>query len=96
MLVIYGYGTNTGIRAVAAGHGHTHSEEQLRYARRRYLTREAAEQIAIGIANATFAARRRSLWGAGSPRSPPTPPISAPGTRTSSPSGTPVTAAAVF
>lgn len=66
MLVIYGYGTNTGLRAVAAGHGHGHGEEQLRYARRRYLTKEAAEQIAVGIANATFAARRRSLWGAGS------------------------------
>lgn len=66
MLATYAYGTNTGIRAVAAGHGHTHSEEQIRYARRRYLTKEAAEQIAIEIANATFAIRRQSLWGAGS------------------------------
>ena len=66
MLAIYAYGTNTGIRAVAAGRGHQHSEEQLRYARRRYLTREATQQIAVEIADATFAARRESLWGPGS------------------------------
>lgn len=66
MLAIYAYGTNTGIRAVAVGSGHQHSEEQLRYVRRRYLTREAAGQVAVGIANATFAIRRQSLWGAGS------------------------------
>lgn len=65
LLAIYGYGTNTGIRAVAAGeHGHT--EDEIRYARRRYLTTDAARQIAIEIANATFAARQNTLWGEGS------------------------------
>jgi hypothetical protein len=52
LLAIYGYGTNTGIRAVSAGE-HGHSEDEIRYARRRYLTAEAARQIAIEIANAT-------------------------------------------
>lgn len=66
MLVIYAYGTNTGIRAVAAGGGHTHTEEQLRYVRRRYLSKETAAQIAVHVADATFATRRKSLWGAGS------------------------------
>jgi Tn3 transposase DDE domain-containing protein len=33
MLAIYGYGTNTGIRAVAAGE-HGHSEDDIRYVRR--------------------------------------------------------------
>jgi hypothetical protein len=38
MLAIYAYGTNTGIRSViSAEHGHT--EEDVRYARRRDLTR---------------------------------------------------------
>ncbi|MFE2424847.1 Tn3 family transposase [Streptomyces hokutonensis] len=65
MLAIYAYGTNTGIRSVAGGtHGHT--EEDIRYVRRRYLTLEAVRQIAVEIANATFAARDTSLWGAGS------------------------------
>lgn len=57
LLAIYGYGTNTGIRAVAASE-HGHGEDEIRYARRR---------------------TRRT---------------SARSTRTSSPSGTPVTAAA--
>jgi len=65
LLAIYAYGTNTGIRAVAAG-GHGHSEADIRYARRRYLTVEAAQSIAVAIADATFAVRRKSLWGAGS------------------------------
>nr|WP_184758421.1 Tn3 family transposase [Streptosporangium album] len=30
MLAIFGYGTNTGIRAVASG-GHAHSEDDIRY-----------------------------------------------------------------
>jgi len=65
LLAIYGYGTNTGIRAVAAGE-HGHGEDEIRYARRRYLTAEAPRQIAIEIANATFTARQQTLWGDGS------------------------------
>ena len=65
ILLVYAYGTNTGVRAVAAGdHGHT--EEDLRYVRRRYLSVEAARLIAAQIANATFAARQTWLWGEGS------------------------------
>jgi TnpA family transposase len=66
MLAIYGYGTNTGIRSVAAGGGHGHTEDEIRYVRRRYLTRDTAEAVAISIANATFAARQQKLWGEGS------------------------------
>ncbi|MGH3518504.1 MAG: Tn3 family transposase [Haloechinothrix sp.] len=66
MLAIYAYGTNTGIRSVAAGGGHGHSEDEIRYVRRRYLTRDTAAAVAIGIANATFAARRQTVWGEGS------------------------------
>ncbi|GGL01798.1 hypothetical protein Sme01_46460 [Sphaerisporangium melleum] len=60
MLAIFGYGTNTGIRAVAAG-GHAHSEDDIRYVRRRYLTPQVAADIAIAIANATFTARDTAL-----------------------------------
>jgi TnpA family transposase len=66
MLAVYAYGTNTGIRAVAAGGGHGHSEDEIRYVRRRYLTRATAQAVAIGIANATFAARQHTIWGEGS------------------------------
>ncbi len=64
LLVMYGYGTNIGLRAVAAASGH--SEDDLRYVRRRYLSAEVARMMAIEIANATFAARHHALWGTGS------------------------------
>ncbi|HEV7827912.1 MAG TPA: Tn3 family transposase, partial [Pseudonocardiaceae bacterium] len=64
LLVIYAYGTGAGIRAVAAGE-HPYSEDDLRYARRRFLTVSGARQVARVIANATFAARHSWLWGQG-------------------------------
>jgi TnpA family transposase len=64
LLLIYAYGTGTGIRAVAAG-DHPHTEDDLRYARRRYLTVEACREVARVIANATFAVRQAALWGEG-------------------------------
>ncbi len=66
LLAIYAYGTNTGIRAVAGNGSHGHSEDDLRYVRRRYLTAETARMIAVQIADATFAARAQTVWGAGS------------------------------
>jgi TnpA family transposase len=65
MLAIYAYGTNTGMRAVIPPGG-AHSEEEVRYARRRYLTVPVANAIATALANATFAARDSGLWGAAS------------------------------
>jgi Tn3 transposase DDE domain len=64
LLLIYAYGTNTGIRAVAAG-DHPHSEDDLRYIRCRYVTIQACRDAARAIANATFAARHAWLWGQG-------------------------------
>lgn len=66
LLAIYAYGTNTGIRAVVGGGTDRHSEDEIRYARRRYLTAEAARRVAIEIADATFRSRQASLWGEGS------------------------------
>jgi len=57
ILCIFGYGTNIGLRAISAGE-HSHSEEDLRYVRRRYLSAEGARSFAAAIANTTFAARQ--------------------------------------
>jgi TnpA family transposase len=62
LLVLYAYGTNTGISSVAAG-DHPHTEDALRYVRRRFLTAEVARSFAIEIANATFASRDPAIWG---------------------------------
>ncbi len=64
LLLVYAYGTGTGIRAAAAG-DHPHTEDDLRYARRRYLTVDACRQAARIIANATFASRQAALRGEG-------------------------------
>ena len=65
LLVIYAYGTNTGIKAVA-GSDHGHSENDLRYVRRRYLNADIGQRIAVEIANATFKVRKPEVWGEGS------------------------------
>jgi Domain of unknown function (DUF4158)/Tn3 transposase DDE domain len=66
LLCIHGYGTNTGIRAVAAAGTHGHREHELYYVVRRHLTPDLVRALAIDIANATFAARQQALWGGGS------------------------------
>jgi len=64
LLCIYAYGTNSGLRTVAAGeHGHT--ETELRYVARRYLTTTGLKAAATTIADATFAARHQAIWGDG-------------------------------
>ncbi|MCX5181021.1 Tn3 family transposase [Streptomyces virginiae] len=64
LLIAYAYGTNSGIRSVAAGdHGHT--EEDLRYTARRYLTAASLKSAGVEVANATFAARSEAIWGQG-------------------------------
>jgi hypothetical protein len=95
MLAIYAYGTNCGIRSVASAERHGddegHGEDEIRYVRRRYLTPEAARTVASAIPEAQFAARGR---GCGARAALPwrrTRRTSGPGTRTCSPSGTPVT-----
>ncbi|GAA1579887.1 hypothetical protein GCM10009789_37080 [Kribbella sancticallisti] len=65
LLTVYAYGTNTGIRAISGGE-HGHSEDDLRYVRRRYLSVDVARAMATEIANATVAVRRERVWGAGS------------------------------
>ena len=67
---------------VAAG-DHGHSEDDLRYVRRRFLTAELVRSFAIEIANATFAARDPRSGGRRRRRSARTPSTSARSTRTS-------------
>ncbi|MGW5124567.1 Tn3 family transposase [Streptomyces sp. NPDC004069] len=64
LLIAYAYGTNSGISSVAAGE-HGHSEEELRYTARRYLTAVGLKAAGVEIANATFAARQETVWGQG-------------------------------
>src|SRR5437588_11523182 len=49
ILAIFAHGTGSGIRSVAAGSGHHHTENDIRYASSHYLGLEAARQIAIAM-----------------------------------------------
>jgi TnpA family transposase len=62
LLCLYAYGTNAGIRRVAAG-DHTETENDLRYVRRRYLTVANLRRAITDVVNATLAARHQHLWG---------------------------------
>jgi TnpA family transposase len=64
LLCLYGLGTNTGLRRVsgaAAGAGYG----ELRYVRRRFVTREALRAAIAGLVDAIFAVRRPEIWGEG-------------------------------
>lgn len=93
LLAIYAYGTNTGIKAVAAG-GHGHSEDDIRYvaAATSPPRRPGPSRSASRTPPSPPAAP--SCGAPGPPRSPRIPPTSGPSIRTSSPSGIPATAGA--
>ena len=64
LLCLYGLGTNTGLRRVsAAAAGASYGD--LRYVRRRFLTREGLRAAIAALVNAILAARRPAIWGEG-------------------------------
>jgi TnpA family transposase len=64
LLVLFGLGTNIGIKQIATGeHGET--ESALRRARWLYVNRDHLRQAIIRVVNATFTIRDTGLWGTG-------------------------------
>jgi len=64
LLCLFGLGTNTGLKRVAAGdQGADYSD--LLYVRRRFITRAALREAIARVANAIFAVRRPDIWGEG-------------------------------
>ncbi|MFJ9855484.1 Tn3 family transposase [Streptomyces sp. NPDC101150] len=61
---ITGHRSQRPTRPRLGGHGHT--EDELRYVRRRYLSVDAGRAIVVQIAHVTFSARSTDLWGRGS------------------------------
>ena len=64
LLCLYGLGTNTGLKRVAAGE-HDESYADLRYVRRRFLHKEQLRAAIAQVANAIFRARQPEIWGEG-------------------------------
>ncbi|MFN2506059.1 MAG: Tn3 family transposase [Acidimicrobiales bacterium] len=69
LVVLFGLGTNMGIKriatALADGAEHVDSEAELRNVRRAYVTRENLRRAIARLASATFEARSAELWGPG-------------------------------
>lgn len=65
LLVLFALGTNTGIKHLAAGGEHGHSEAALRHVRRLHVTKENLRRAITTLVNANYAARDPGLWGAG-------------------------------
>lgn len=64
LLCLYGLGTNTGLKRIAAGeHGESYAD--LRYVRRRFITRDNVRAAIVQVVNAVLAARRADIWGEG-------------------------------
>jgi len=64
LLCLYGLGTNTGLKRIAAGeHGESYAD--LRYVQRRYLTRDNLRAAIAEVVNALFAVRNHAIWGEG-------------------------------
>lgn len=64
LLCLFGLGTNTGLKRVAAGDEHL-TYADLRYVRRRFITREGLRAANAHVVNAILAARRDDVWGEG-------------------------------
>ena len=64
LLCLYGMGTNTGLRRVAAGQEEI-SYKELLHVRRRFLHRDGLREAIGKVVNATLHARDRSIWGDG-------------------------------
>lgn len=64
LLCLFGLGTNTGLKRVASGDDGV-TADQLRYVRKRYITREGLRAANAQLVNAILAARNPELWGEG-------------------------------
>jgi hypothetical protein len=64
LLCLYGLGTNTGLKRVAAG-DHGESYPDLRYVRRRFIRKEQLRASITAVANATLEVRQPHIWGEG-------------------------------
>jgi len=64
LLCLYALGTNTGLKRIAAGE-HDESHADLRYVRRRFITRDHMRDAIARVVNALFEIRNPQVWGEG-------------------------------
>ncbi|MEK4787976.1 MULTISPECIES: Tn3 family transposase [Bacillus] len=64
ILCLYGLGTNTGVKRIAAG-DHGESYKELLYVRRKFIHKENLRQAISKVTNAILASRVTEIWGEG-------------------------------
>jgi len=64
LLCLYGLGTNMGLKRIAAGE-HEEQYSDLRYVRRRFLTRDGLRAAIVDVVDAILRVRRTEIWGEG-------------------------------
>jgi len=62
LLCLFGLGTNTGLKHMAAGYDDL-SYDDLRYVRKRFITREGLRAANAHVVNAILTARQSEVWG---------------------------------
>lgn len=90
LLCLFGLGTNTGLKRVSAGDPSI-SYSDLRYVRKRFITREGLRAANAHVVNAILAARQSDIWGKERLVVPAMPRNSPLGTAISRPNGQSVT-----
>jgi TnpA family transposase len=65
LLVLFGLGTNVGIRRIVTAGDHGETEGALRGVRRRYVTRDNLRRAITRVVNDTLAGREPRWWGTG-------------------------------
>ena len=62
LLCLFGLGTNTGLTSVSMG-DHGVSYDNLKYVRRRFISKEAMRQAISQVVNATLEIKQANIWG---------------------------------
>lgn len=64
LMVLYGLGTNTGLKRICAGIN-SDSYDDLRYVKKHFINKEDLRNAIASVANAIFRSRLESIWGEG-------------------------------
>ena len=62
LLCLFGLGTNTGLTSASMGN-HGASYDNLKYVRRRFISKEAIRQAISRVVNATLDIKQTRIWG---------------------------------
>lgn len=66
LMVLFGLGTNTGLKRIASSTSNPVSFDNLRYLKRKYINKDNLRNANVAVVNAIHKTRRNQIWGEGS------------------------------